>query len=276
MTRISLHASRTLPSLRTCSALRTALGALLFTSLTLGVSQAQASDTLKVGISAEPYPPFTYTSSDGEWTGFEVELAEAICTAMTRDCAITPTGWSGIIPSLKAGRIDMIMNSMSITTARQKVINFSVPYYFTPGAYVAASDLTLDIPNGLDGKILGVQSATTNATYARQALRDTGVEVRLYDQAEQVNRDLLSGRLDVILADEIAMAELVGREEAKDFEIKATAPHHKAYGEGVGIGLRQDDDALKEAVDAAIQKVQKDGTCSALSNKYFATDVCIG
>ncbi|GEK73269.1 MULTISPECIES: transporter substrate-binding domain-containing protein [Halomonas] len=241
----------------------------------LGLSAtAQAGEPLKIGISAEPYPPFTYTSSEGEWTGFEVELGMAICEAMERDCEITPTGWSGIIPSLKAGRIDMIMNSMSITAARQRVIDFSEPYYFTPGAFVAAEDLTLAGPDDLDGKVLGVQAATTNATYARRALRDQVGDIRLYDQAEQVNRDLLSGRLDVILADKIAMTELLERDEAEGFEIKATAPRHEAYGEGVGIGIRQDDDTLETDLNAAIAKVREDGTCRALSEQYFDTDIC--
>lgn len=241
----------------------------------IGMSSALADEPLRIGISAEPYPPFTYTSSDGSWTGFEVELAEALCDAMQRECEITPTGWSGIIPSLKSGRIDMIMNSMSITEARQRVIDFSAPYYFTPGAYVAASDFSDEIPAGLDGKVIGVQSATTNATFARRALRDSGVDVRLYDQAEQVNRDLLAGRLDLILADEIAMREFVERDEADGFEIKATAPHHDAYGEGVGIGLRKEDDELTEALNAAIARINANGTCSSLSEQYFGTDVCI-
>jgi polar amino acid transport system substrate-binding protein len=241
----------------------------------LGLSAtAQAAEPLKIGISAEPYPPFTYTSSDGEWTGFEVELGMAFCEAMERPCEITPTGWSGIIPSLKAGRIDMIMNSMSITEARQRVIDFSEPYYFTPGAYVAADDLDVEIPAELDGLILGVQSATTNATYARRALRDSVGDIRLYDQAEQVNRDLLAGRLDVILADEIAMNEFLERDAAEGYEIKATAPHHEAYGEGVGLGLRQGDDALQSDLNAAITEVREDGTCAALSEKYFGTDIC--
>ncbi|MEQ5821383.1 ABC transporter substrate-binding protein [Halomonas sp. YLB-10] len=265
---------------------RLALGVALATTLgaaTIGSAHAtdqeanqDAGEPLKIGISAEPYPPFTYTSSDGDWTGFEVELASAICDQMGRQCEITPTGWSGIIPSLKAGRIDMIMNSMSITEKRLRVIDFSSPYYFTPGAYVAARSLDIEPPEGLDGKVLGVQSATTNATYARRALRDSGVDIRLYDQAEQVNRDLLSGRLDLILADEIAMTELVERDEAADFEIKATAPHHEAYGEGVGIGLRQEDDALTEDVNAAIEAVNQQGICSELSERYFGTDVCVG
>ncbi|QEM82599.1 transporter substrate-binding domain-containing protein [Halomonas binhaiensis] len=254
---------------------RSLIPAIALSLATLGAT-AHAEEPLKIGISAEPYPPFTYTSSEGEWTGFEVELAESICDAMQAKCEITPTGWSGIIPSLKSERIDMIMNSMSITEARKKVIDFTDPYYFTPGAYVAAKDAELSLPEGLDSLVLGVQSATTNATFARQALRDTGVDIRLYDQAEQVNRDLLSGRLDVILADEIAMTELVERDEASDYEIKGTAPHHEAYGEGVGIGIRQGDDDLKTKLNAAIKKVQQDGTCTRLSEEYFGTDVCVG
>ncbi|SDM52849.1 amino acid ABC transporter substrate-binding protein, PAAT family [Franzmannia pantelleriensis] len=243
-------------------------------AMSLGLT-AQADAPLKVGISGEPYPPFTYKAASGDWTGFEVELAHAICDAMGRDCEITPTGWSGIIPSLNAGRIDMIMNSMSITEQRQRVIDFTRPYYFTPGAYVAASDLTLDIPDDLDGLVMGVQSATTNAAYARRELRDSGVDIRLYDQAEQVNNDLLAGRLDLILADEIAMLQFLDRDEASDFEVKATAPHHEAYGEGIGIGLRQEDDALREALNAGIAAVIEDGTCGELSEQYLGTDVCV-
>ena len=244
------------------------------TALSLGQA-AHANDPLQVGISGEPYPPFTYKAASGDWTGFEVELAHAICAAMERECEIAPTGWSGIIPSLNAGRIDMIMNSMSITEKRQRVIDFTRPYYFTPGAYVAASDRELDIPDGLDGLVIGVQGATTNATYARRELRDTGVEIRLYDQAEQVNNDLLSGRLEVILADEIAMAQFLERDEAEGFEIKATAPQHEAYGEGIGIGLRQEADALEADLNEAIAAVIEDGTCASLSEEYLGADVCV-
>jgi len=242
----------------------------------LGLAHSvQANDPLQVGISGEPYPPFTYKAASGDWTGFEVELAQALCAAMARECEIAPTGWSGIIPSLQAGRIDMIMNSMSITEKRQRVIDFTRPYYFTPGAYVAASDRELDIPDGLDGLVIGVQGATTNATYARRELRDTGVEIRLYDQAEQVNNDLLSGRLEVILADEIAMAQFLERDEAEGFEIKATAPQHEAYGEGIGIGLRQEADALEADLNEAIAAVIEDGTCASLSEEYLGADVCV-
>ncbi|MFG6668666.1 transporter substrate-binding domain-containing protein [Halomonas sp. HNIBRBA4712] len=253
------------------TSIKAALALLAFTPAV----NALAETPLKIGISGEPYPPFTYKAASGEWTGFEVELAHAICAELERECEIAPTGWSGIIPSLQAGRIDMIMNSMSITEQRQRVIAFTRPYYFTPGAYVAASERELTVPDDLDGLVMGVQSATTNATYARRALRDSGVDVRLYDQAEQVNSDLLAGRLDVVLADEVAMLQFLERSEAEGFEIKATAPHHSAYGEGIGIGLRQEDEALNAALDEAIAAVVEKGTCGELSEQFLGTDVCV-
>lgn len=237
---------------------------------------AASAEPIKVGIAAEPYPPFTYKSADGSWTGFEVELAGAICERIERECQITPTAWSGIIPALNSGKIDLIMTSMSITEERDKVIDFTDPYYNTLGAYVARKDLDIEFPDGLDGRILGVQAATTHAAFARDALMDTGVEVKIYDQQEQANRDLLSGRVDVILADQIAMAEFVERDEVSDYEIKAMAPRHPAFGDGIGIGLREDEDDLQSTLNEAIGAVLGDGTCTELSEKYFGQDICGG
>lgn len=235
-----------------------------------------AADPLRVGIAAEPYPPFTYRSADGGWTGFEVELADLICDRINADCAITPTGWDGIIPALTGGRIDLIMTSMSITEQRQEVIDFSDPYYYTHGAYVAAKDMDLPIPDGLRGKVLGVQGATTHANYARQELRDVVRRIRIYEEQEQVNRDLQAGRIDVILADELPMADFVARDDAQDFEIKGMAPRHSAFGEGIGIGLRKGEDALRQRLNEAIATVIRDGSCAEISQKYFERDICGG
>ncbi|HSH43069.1 MAG TPA: transporter substrate-binding domain-containing protein [Arenicellales bacterium] len=240
----------------------------------LTVATASAADPLKVGIAAEPYPPFTYKSADGSWTGFEVELAGAVCGEAGLDCEITPTAWSGIIPALNSGKIDMIMTSMSITEERDKVIDFSDPYYYTRGAYVASADMDLEVPDGLDGKILGVQAATTHAAFAREALGNSGVEIKIYDTQEQANRDLLAGRVDVVLADQIPMAEFVERDEAAGYEIKEMAPKHPAFGEGIGIGLREDDDEIEDKLNAAIETVLGNGTCQELSQKYFGQDIC--
>ncbi len=250
--------------------------ALTGSAMLFAAATPASAETLKVGISAEPYPPFTYKSSGGDWTGFEVELNEAICAQIEHDCKLTPTSWDGIIPALKSGKIDMIMTSMSITKKRDKVIDFTDPYYYTRGAYVASNDMGLNPPDDLAGKVLGVQAATTHAQFARQELRDVVANMRTYDKQEQANRDLMAGRIDVILADQIAMQEFVERDDIQGYEIKGMAPKHEAFGEGIGIGVREGEGQLRQTLSDAIHTVIDNGTCAELSQKYFNQDICGG
>jgi len=243
--------------------------------LALTATTALAAGPLRVGFAAEPYPPFTYKSSSGQWTGFEIELANELCAQLNRECRHVPTAWSGIIPALKSNKIDMILGSMSITKKREKVVDFSRPYYKTVGAYVGPKSMQIDLPQGLKGKLLGVQSSTTHSSFARKELSNTGVELKYYDKQEQANRDLLAGRIDLTLADQIAMQQFVQRPSAQDFEIKGTVPSDASeYGSGIGVALRKSDDALRKKVNRALTTLIDNGTCAKLSQKYFSQNIC--
>ena len=104
----------------------------LAAAFALGFTGMAAAETVRVGMAPEPYPPFASVDAAGNWTGWEIEIMEAVCKAAELDCVITPTAWDGIIPALTAGQIDAIMNSMSINEERLKVIDFSNKYYNTP------------------------------------------------------------------------------------------------------------------------------------------------
>lgn len=240
------------------------------------MSAAAHAEPLKVAFAAEPYPPFTYKSSSGDWAGFEVDLAKAVCQHMAADCTLAPTAWSGIIPALTSGQVDFILGSMSITSERDKVIDFSSPYYYSAAVYVVAKGNEISSEDDLRGKTLGIQGSTTHASYAREALAGKRVELKIYETQEQVNRDLQAGRIDAMLADQIAMAELLKRDEGGDFVIAAQAPRHPAFGEGIGIGIRESDDELKGKLNAAVAAVLTDGTCAKLSEQYFGTNICGG
>ncbi|MDB6178289.1 transporter substrate-binding domain-containing protein [Paracoccus sp. Z330] len=236
-----------------------------------GVANAEP---LKMAFSSEPYPPFTFKASSGEWTGFEVELGQAICAQMQTECELAPTGWSGIIPSLNAGKVDFILGSMSITDERDKVIDFSDPYYDAGAIYVGRTDMDFAGEGDLDGKVLAVQGATTHAGYARKKLNEAGADIRIYDQHEQMIRDLQAGRVDLILADQIAMISFLGRDDAAGYTTLAEAPADPLFGKGVGVGLRDGDDDLTAKMNTAIHAVIDDGTCTELSQRYFDTDIC--
>lgn len=236
---------------------------------------AAAADAIKIGIAAEPYPPFAAPDSAGNWSGWEVEIAGALCDAAELECEITPTGWDGIIPSLLGEQIDVIMASMSITEDRAEKIAFTDHYYKTPATIVASkgADFTPDA-EGLKGKILGVQASTTHQAYAQKHFEDAASEIRVYQTQDEANQDLYSGRIDAVQADSIAMADFVESDIGDCCEIVGNVPDDTAIlGKGVGAGLRKGDDELREKLNAAIAEIRENGTYDEITDKYFSTTI---
>lgn len=235
---------------------------------------AAKAETIKVGIAAEPYPPFSQPDASGKWSGWEIDIMHAVCKAAELDCVVTPVSWDGIIPALKAGKIDMIFNSMSITAERQKEIDFSDKYYNTPTIVIGAKALDFDAtPEGLSGKILGVQVSTVHEAYARKHFPDA--EIKVYQTQDEANQDLVAGRIDATQADAIALQAFLKTDAGKACcELKGeVAPDEEILGAGVGAGIRKDDDKLEEKINAAIKEIRSDGTYEEISKKYFDFDI---
>lgn len=236
-------------------------------------ADAAAAEQVKIGIAAEPYPPFASLDSSGNWVGWEIEVIGAVCAAAELDCVITPVAWDGIIPSLTGQQIDAIMASMSITEERQKTIDFSDPYYNTPAVIVA--DKSMDIeptPESLAGKIVGIQASTIHQAYAQEYFKNA--ELKVYQTQDEANQDLVAGRIDATQADSIAMADFVNSDAGSCCEIKgAVADDPAILGRGVGAGVRKGDDALREALNKGIAAILADGTHEKITAKYFTTSI---
>ena len=118
--------------------LAVAIGALSVTSF------AQGKD-LKVAIDPT-YEPFTFKTADGTPTGFDVDIANALCTELKRKCVFVEQVWDSMIPGLMARKYDVIISSMSITEDRLKQVDFSEKYYNTPSRVVVKKDVTFSGP----------------------------------------------------------------------------------------------------------------------------------
>jgi len=246
---------------------------LIATALAL-VSGAAAANPVKVGIAAEPYPPFASPDAAGNWVGWEVEIIGAVCAAAELDCVITPVAWDGIIPSLTSGQIDAIMASMSITEERMQTIDFSDKYYNTPTVIVGQKGMAMEpTPEGLKGKILGVQVSTVHQSYAQAYF--TGAEIKLYQTQDEANQDLVAGRIDATQADSLALADFLATPEGTACcELKgAVADDPALLGLGVGVGLRKGEDELKAKFNAGIAKILADGTYDKVSAGYFSSSI---
>jgi polar amino acid transport system substrate-binding protein len=242
---------------------------------TLAFGTAAVAEPIKIGIAAEPYPPFASPDAAGNWVGWEVDFINAVCAAGQMECVITPTAWEGIIPSLTGGQIDAIMASMSITEERMQTIDFSDKYYNTPTVIVTAkgSGLTPDAA-GMAGKIIGVQVSTIHEAYAQKHFPDAA-EIKTYQTTDEGFQDLAAGRIDASQADSIAIDAFLASDTGKACceSIGAVEDDPAILGKGVGVGLRKGDEELKAKFNAAIAKVIADGTYAAISKPYFASSI---
>jgi polar amino acid transport system substrate-binding protein len=245
----------------------------LAAGLALSASLAMA-DTVKVSVSAEPYPPFASKNASGQWEGFEVDLVKMLCAKMKADCQIVETAWDGIIPALTSKKIDVIFASMSITDERKQTIAFSIPYYNTPAAVVAPKSSKIGITaDSMKGKIIGVQTATIHQNYAEKYFSKIAT-IKVYNTQDEANADLAAGRIDASIADSAALEPFLATPEGKDLELKGFFPKtDPIWGDGVGAGMRKEDTKLKAAFDDAIRAVYKDGSYTTLMKKYFKYDV---
>ena len=231
-----------------------------------------ANAQVRLGLDSSNYEPFYSRSASGEWTGWEIEIGDAVCAAMQEECEWVPIAWDGIIPALTAKKIDAIFGSMSITDERKKTINFSDKYYNTPAALIAPKNLSIESIDDLKGKKIGVQVSSTHSNYAEKYFGDA-TEIKIYQDFNEHNQDLFAGRVDAVVADSLALGPFLESAEGACCEVKMELNDDTIFGIGVGAGIRKDDEELLNKVNAAIKQIREDGTYDEIAKKYFDFDI---
>jgi octopine/nopaline transport system substrate-binding protein len=268
--------------------------ALLGTSLAVGGASAQQK-TVKIATEGA-YAPWNFTGAGGKLEGFEIDLANDLCARMKVKCEIIAQDWDGIIPALTAKKYDAIMAGMSITEERKKTIDFAGPYAAGPNGFLVqkssplakmpgtgqaynlgtqkdAAEKAIDaVKPLLKGKTIGVQGSTIHANFADKYYKGTA-EIREYKTTEAHDLDLAAGRIDAVLADATNIMGTLEKPEFKDYALVGPSITGGLLGDGVGVGLRKDDQELKKAFNEAIQSAVKDGTVKKLSEKWFKVDI---
>lgn len=274
--------------------LKSTLAALLLA--VVAAAPVSAQEQQKVTIATEgAYAPWNFSGPNGALEGFEIDLAKVLCERMKVECEIVAQNWDGIIPSLTAKKYDAIMAAMSVTPKREEVIAFSAPYAAGINGFAVAADSPLaDMPGTgesysldsqaadaqkrideiaalLNGKAVGVQGSTTASTFMETYFKD-GVDIRAYKTTEEHNFDLVSGRLDAVLANATVLAEALAKPDMQGAKLSGPLFSGGVFGV-IAVGLRKDDTALKAQFDEAIKGALADGTIKDLSLKWFKVDV---
>jgi arginine/ornithine transport system substrate-binding protein len=218
------------------------------------------------------YEPFTFKTADGQPTGFDVDIANALCEQIKRKCVFVEQVWDSMIPGLNAKKYDVIISSMSITDDRMKEVDFTDKYYNTPSRIVLKKGIKFTDAASIKGKKIGVLKGSTQEKYALGELKTAGVVVNSYEAQDQVYLDIKSGRLDGTVADYMeATGGFLSKPEGAKYELVGPdLKDPKYFGYGAGIALRKGEDALKAELNAAIKAIRSAPTYKTLNDKYFA------
>lgn len=237
------------------------------------VCMAEERTTFTVGFDAE-YPPYGYMDENGEYTGFDLEMAQAVCDLQGWELVKTPIDWNSKDMELNSGTIDCIWNGFTIN-GREDDYTWSVPYVDNSQVIVVAEDSGIEDLAGLSGKIVGVQAASA----ALELLSEGGDQADLaatfgtLQQFPEYNSafvELQAGSIDAIAMD-IGVAQYQLKEKEGYMILEETL-----NSEQYGIGFRLEDEALRDTVNESLAELLDNGTFDELAAKYELTDmVCL-
>ncbi|MGY6565058.1 MAG: transporter substrate-binding domain-containing protein [Halomonadaceae bacterium] len=247
---------------------------LLGVALAAGTAQARDYDHVRFGVDV-PYEPMEYRTPDGELTGFDIDLGNALCAEMGITCEWIEQEWDGIIPGLLARNYDAIMSSMTINDERRQTLRFSDPYITIPGAWFApaGSDVEEINEETLAGKSIGVQRGTTFDSYVTDNYGRVA-NVSRYSTADDMVLDLQAQRLDLVFLEFIVGQATLLDNHRGEFEVvgeMVTEPE-EYFGEGFGIAFRPRDEALAQRFNEALATLKEDGTYDEIYQRYFGEE----
>ena len=224
-------------------------------ALTAGVAVA---DTVRMGTEGA-YPPYNFINDNGEVDGFERDLGDLLCEIAGLDCVWVVNDWDSIIPNLVSGNYDTIIAGMSISAERDEVIDFTQEYYpADPSAFVGLAGTSSDVK--MSG-IIAAQANTIQASY----VANSGATLVEFATADETIAAVRNGEADAVLADWGFLSDMVNESGGE----LAVVGERVMIGGGVGMGIRESDNDLRDAFNAAIAEVKADGRLNALIAKWF-------
>lgn len=217
------------------------------------------------------YPPFNYYDEDGQLTGFNIDMARAICQALKQVCLIEPKPWDELIPALTAGDADAVIASHAITKANRQKMQFSDPYYRMPARFVVRSDSTLAgfTPKALAGKRIGVVKNTAHEAYLRAFFADASIVTFKTDGSAR--SALRFGKIETLFGDGVnLMFWLNGASSRRCCVFRGGAyTESRFFSEGVGIAVAKGNDQLAALLSQGLNLVRKNGDYEELLLRYF-------
>ena len=232
--------------------------------------EAKTTDggTLIVGFDQD-FPPMGFVGDDGEYTGFDLELAQEVAKRLGLEYKAQPIAWDSKDMELESGNIDCIWNGFTMT-GREDDYTWTEPYMANQQVYVVANDSDINSQEDLAGKIVEVQADSSAEAALKEAPELTATFKELLTTADYNTAfmDLEQGAVDAIAMDVIVAGYQIQQRNA-DFKILDDSLSEEEY----GVGFKKGNTELRDKVQSTLEEMAEDGTLQEVSEKWFSKDV---
>ena len=222
-------------------------------------SSGGGGETLTVG-SDIPYPPFEQ-GKKGNYTGFDIELIEAIGEKIGRKPEVQDTSFETIVRDVGQGKFEAVASAATITPEREKEVAFSDPYYLSEQAIVVKEGSEITGLADLEGKTVAAQQGTTGLALGKE--KANAGELRPYPEGPDAINALKAGTVEAVIIDQPVALHAV--EEEGGIEIAESVPTEESY----GFAFAKDNTQLLKEVNKGLAETIKDGTYTTIYEKWF-------
>lgn len=222
-------------------------------------------------LTGDEYPPFDYRNADGALAGFNIDLARAICEELKSSCTIQARRWDNVLDALEAGEGDAAIASLKMTPLALARARFTAPYYLTPARFIARADApAFDLRPEAAAKLrIGVEAGSAHEAFLRRFFSRAMIET--FSDSAAVRQALRDEKIDLAFGDGVSLAIWLNDSSAEHCCRFQGGPflEPEFFGDGVGIAVRPDQDALRLALNYALQQLDERGDLTELYLKYF-------
>ena len=239
---------------------------------TAGTTAAETAEaaggTLIVGFDQD-FPPMGFVGDNGEYTGFDLDLAKEVASRLGLEYRAQPIAWDSKDMELESGNIDCIWNGFTIT-GREDDYTWTTPYMANKQVFVVANDSDIKSQADLAGKVVEVQadSSAEAALKENQDLANTFGQLLTTPDYNTAFMDLEQGAVDAVAMDVIVAGYQIKQRNA-DFKILDDSLSEEEY----GIGFKKGNTELRDKVQGALEEMAADGTLAKISDEWFGEDV---
>jgi polar amino acid transport system substrate-binding protein len=217
------------------------------------------------------FPPFNYYDDEGVLSGFNVDLARAICLEVGAACDIKVRPWEELLIALRRGDADAVIAAHTVTAGMLAEVDFSDRYFYTPGRFVSRTGESVNeiSPEVLDGVSVGVAKGTAHEAFVKAFFRDS--RIVLFENPELAREALQQSKVDLVFDDAISLAFWInGSLSRQCCEFKGGAfLEPKYFGDGLAVALPRNDPQIKVLINDALKKIRHNGRFQELVERYF-------